>query len=165
MKTTPMESKIAEIVRPVVTDLGLELVCVRIIGEKGGQNVQVMAEDPATKKLGIEDCTKLSKAISTLLDVEDPIQGAYRLEVSSPGIDRPLLKIDDFETYAGFEAKLETDMPNETGQKRFKGVLKGIKDQKVLIDTEQGSAEIPFGSLTKAKLVLTDKLIKETANL
>lgn len=165
MKTTPMESKIAEIVRPVVTDLGLELVCVRIIGEKGGQNVQVMAEDPATKKLGIEDCTKLSKAISTLLDVEDPIQGAYRLEISSPGIDRPLLKIDDFETYAGFEAKLETDMPNETGQKRFKGVLKGVKDQKILIDTDQGSTEIPFGSLTKAKLVLTDKLIKETANL
>lgn len=164
MRSTPLENRIAEIARPAAQDLGLELVCVKIIGEGGGMNVQVMAENPATKNLGVEDCTKLSKAISALMDVEDPINGAYRLEVSSPGIDRPLVKIEDFETFKGFEAKLESDMPIvETGQKRFKGVLQGTNGNAVVIETEQGIAEIPFHNLTKAKLVLSDKLIKQTA--
>src|SRR5688572_7979945 len=126
MKATPLENRIADIVRPAIQDLGLELFCVRIIGEGGSRNVQIMAENPATKKLGIEECTQISKTVSALLDVEDPIDGTYRLEVSSPGIDRLLLTLEDFESYKGFEAKLETDVPSETGQKRFKGVLKGL---------------------------------------
>lgn len=164
MRSTPLENRIAEIARPAAADLGLEIVCVKILGEGGGMNVQVLAENPATKNLGVEDCTKLSKAISALLDVEDPINGAYRLEVSSPGIDRPLVKIEDFETYKGLEARLESDMPiAETGQRKFKGILRGVNGQSVVIDTEQGLAEIPFTSLNKAKLVLNDKLIQQTA--
>ena len=164
MKATPLENRIAEIIRPAAHDLGLELVCVKILGEGGSRNVQIMAENPETKKLGIEDCTKLSKAVSALLDVEDPIEGAYRLEVSSPGIDRPLLRMEDFETYKGYEAKLESNVPTENGQRRFKGILKGTNGNAVLIATEQGEAEISFDALIKAKLVLTEQLIKATDN-
>jgi len=160
-----MEDKIATIAAPVIADHGYELVCVKIVGENGSQNVRIMAEDPKTKRLGVDDCTKISKAVSAVLDVEDPIDGAYRLEVSSPGIDRPLVKESDFEDYTGYEAKLETNTPTETGQKKFKGRLKGIKNNMILIDTDQGEVEIPFGSLSKAKLVLTDELIKATKNL
>ena len=164
MKTTPLENKISEIARPVIEDMGLDLVCVKVIGEGGSRSVQIMAEDPKTRRLGIDDCTKLSKAISMVMDVEDPIEGAYRLEVSSPGIDRPLVREQDFEDFAGFEAKIETDTPAENGQKRFRGQIKGLKDGIVLLDTDTGEVEIPFGSLNKAKLVLTDELINATAN-
>jgi ribosome maturation factor RimP len=163
MKQTPLESKIAQIVEPVIADLGLSLFSVKIIGEGGSRNVQIMAEDPATRNLGVEQCAQVSRAVSAVLDVEDPIDGHYRLEVSSPGIDRLLLKLEDFQTWSGFEAKVETDTPIETGQKRFKGILKGIENDIVKIDTEQGAAEIPFASIAKAKLVLTDQLIKATA--
>jgi ribosome maturation factor RimP len=163
MKTTPLENRIAEIVRPVIEDLGLSLFSVKIIGEGGSRNVQIMAEDPATKNLGVEQCTEISKAVSAILDVEDPIEGHYRLEVSSPGIDRLLLKPEDFKTWEGFEAKLETEMPIETGQRRFKGILKGIENDVIKINTEQGDAEIPFANIAKAKLVLNDQLIKATA--
>lgn len=163
MKATPLENRIKEIAEPAAQDMGLDLVCVKIIGEGGGRNVQIMAEDPATRRLDIDKCAALSKAISALMDVEDPIQGAYRLEVSSPGIDRPLVRPQDFETYKGLEAKLETAMPNENGQKRFRGILKDFDGKTITIDTEQGTAQIPFDALVKAKLVLTDELIKSTA--
>jgi ribosome maturation factor RimP len=163
MKATPLEIKISKIIEPVVADMGLSLVCVRIIGEGGSQNVQVIAENPETRRLDIDSCAKLSKAISAVMDVEDPINGAYRLEVSSPGIDRILVKLEDFETYKGYEAKLETYSPIETGQKRFRGPLRGIEGNLVLITTDQGDAQIPFENITKARLVLTDELIKATA--
>jgi ribosome maturation factor RimP len=163
MRSTPLENKIAEIARPLAADLGLELVAVKIIGEGGGMNVQVMAENPATKNLGVEECTKLSKALSALLDVEDPINGSYRLEVSSPGIDRPLVKLEDFETWKGFDAKLESDHPTDTGQRRFTGKLLGTNGKSVVIETDQGTTEIPFTSLNKAKLVLNEKLLKQTS--
>lgn len=166
MRMTPLESKISKIAEPVVQDLGLSLVCVKVLSENGAQNVQIMAENPETRRLGIDDCTKLSKAIAAVMDVEDPINGAYRLEVSSPGIDRPLLKLEDFESYKGFEVKLETDTPIDvvTGQKRFRGRIKGTEGEVIKISTDQGPAEIPFGLIAKAKLVLTDELIKATAN-
>lgn len=164
MKSTPLESKITELAHPVAQDLGLEVVQVKIVGEGGSQNVQIMAEDPKTGRILLDDCAKLSRALSAVMDVEDPIDGEYRLEVSSPGIDRPLTRLKDFETYEGFDAKIESDTPNEIGQKRFRGILKGVKDEQILIDTDQGLAEVSFGSLTKAKLVLTDELIKKTAN-
>lgn len=162
MRATPLETRISEIVSPVVSDMGLDLVCVKIVGDGGSRNVQIMAEDPQTKRLDIDKCAALSKAVSAVLDVEDPISGAYRLEVSSPGIDRPLMRLEDFETYKGFEAKLETDMPNANGQRRFKGVLKGVKEENVAVETDQGLEEIPFAALVKAKLVLTDGLVKAT---
>ena len=165
MKTTPLENRITQIIEPVLKDLGLSLVAVKIIGEGGSRNLQVMAEDPITKNLGVEKCAEASKAVSAILDVEDPIEGAYRLEMSSPGIDRPLLKLEDFQAYEGFEAKLETDMPISTGQRRFKGVLRGVENGNIKINTDQGDAEIPFANIAKAKLVLNDKLLKATANI
>lgn len=163
MRSTPLENKIAAIARPAAEELGLEIVSVKILGEGGGTNVQVLAENPQTRNLPLEDCTKLSKTLSALLDVEDPINGAYRLEVSSPGIDRPLVKLEDFETYKGFQAKLESDTPTVTGQRKFTGTLMGVNGRAVVIETDQGMAEIDFESLNKAKLVLNEKLLQKTA--
>lgn len=163
MRKTPLEHKIEQIVAPVIADMGLSLFAVKIIGEGGSRNVQIMAEEPATKNLGVDKCAEISRSVSALLDVEDIIEGAYRLEVSSPGIDRLLLTPAHFEEYKGHEARLESDTPIETGQKKFKGILQGIENDIVKINTEQGEAEIPFSNLIKAKLVLTDNLIKSTA--
>jgi ribosome maturation factor RimP len=164
MRATPLEQKIEKIIRPVIKDLGFALVCVKIVGEGDAQNVQIMAEDLKTRNLGVDDAATISRAISAVMDVEDPINGAYRLEVSSPGIDRPLIALKDFEDYAGFEAKLETSVPTESGQKRFRGKIKGLKDENILLVTDQGDVVIPYDALAKAKLVLTDELIKATAN-
>lgn len=164
MRSSPIEQRIFDVSEPVAQDLGLEIVCVKIIGEGGSRSVQIMAEDPDTRKLGLDDCAKLSRAISAVMDVENIIEDAYRLEVSSPGIDRPLMKSEDFDTFKGYEAKLEISMPDENGQKRFRGYIKGITDNTIEIETDKGLAEIPFDLLTKAKLVLTDELIKATAN-
>ncbi|MCB1563622.1 MAG: ribosome maturation factor RimP [Alphaproteobacteria bacterium] len=163
MKITPLERKIADIAAPVIQDRGFELVCVHMTSENGAQLLRIMAEDPATGNLGIDDCAVLSKAVSVALDVEDPIKGTYRLELSSPGIDRPLVRLKDFETYTGLEAKLEMDMPDENGQKRFRGRLKGLEGETIRLETDQGEVDIPFGALAKAKLVLTDELIQATA--
>lgn len=165
MRTTPLEDKIAAIAAPVIKDLGFALHCVRIVGEGGMQNVQIMAEDPATKNLGVDDAAKISRALSAAMDVEDPIGGAYRLEISSPGIDRLLINKNDFEEYKNFEAKLEITTPAENGQKKFRGRLQGLKDDIILLTTDQGDVEIPFSMLAKAKLVLTDELIKATDKL
>ncbi|MCF8496699.1 MAG: ribosome maturation factor RimP [Alphaproteobacteria bacterium] len=163
--TTPLEHKIETIARPVAGDLGLEIICVRIIGEGGSRNVQILAENPATRNLSLDDCAKLSKGLSAILDVEDPIEGAYRLEVSSPGIDRPLIREKDFEDFKGFEAKIETQTPSENGQKRYRGRIKGIDNGVISLETDTGVEAIPFSGLSKARLVLTDDLIKATANM
>lgn len=164
MKQTPLERKIFTIAEPVANDLGLEIVMVKITNEGSMQNVQIFAEDPKTNRILVDDCAKLSKALSAVMDVEDPIESAYRLEVSSPGIDRPLTREKDFETYKGYEAKLEVSMPIETGQKKFRGILKDFENNNITIETDQGEFVIAFDSLAKAKLVLTDDLIKKTAN-
>tara|TARA_R100001143_G_scaffold55148_1_gene51113 strand:- start:20 stop:517 length:498 start_codon:yes stop_codon:yes gene_type:complete len=165
MKQQPLELKISDIVAPVIQDLGFSLYCVKLTGQDGSTIVQIMAEDPATGRLGVDDCAKISRAVSAIMEVEDPIKSAYRLEVSSPGIDRFLIQPEHFEKYKGFEAKLETDSPAENGQRKFRGTIKALEDNKVLIVTDEGEVEIPFGTLTKAKLVMTDELIKATANL
>ncbi len=165
MRQTPLEQRLSTFAAPVIEDLGFSLVCIKTISEDGGQTVQIMAEDQATKRLGVDDAAKISRAISAVFDVEDPIKGAYRLEVSSPGIDRPLTRLEDFKTYEGFEAKVESDVAAENGQKRFRGVLQGINGENILIKTDEGEAEIPFENLTKGKLVMSDDLIKRTANL
>lgn len=164
MHYTPLEEKIANLVGPVIEDLGFALHHIKITGETGASLVQVMAEEQGRKNLGVDDAAKISRAISAVMDVEDPINGAYRLEVSSPGIDRLLIQKDDFEEYKGFEAKLETEIPNENGQKRFRGIINGVKDNDILVTTDTGDVEIPYASLAKAKLILTDELIKATAN-
>lgn len=164
MRLTPLEDRITKLVAPTIEDLGFSLVCVKITGENANSILQVMAEDPKTRKLGVDDCAKISRALSAVMDVEDPIKGAYRLEVSSPGIDRILIKKKDFEDFTGFEAKLELVAPNENGQKRFRGILKGLNNENILVLTDTGEVELPYHNLSKAKLVLTDELIKATAN-
>lgn len=160
MKATPIERKIADLAAPVAESLGLRLVCVRITGEGGAQNVQVIAENPQTRALPLDDCTKLSRELSALMDVEDPVKSAYRLEISSPGIDRLLVSPEDFADFAGFEAKLELEFPQD-GQKRFRGILRGIEGDLVKLDMpDKGPVSVPYSGLAKARLVLTDELIK-----
>lgn len=158
MKQNALENKIAKLVRPVIEDKGYELVLVNM----QGPDLQIMAENPQTRKLGVDECALLSREISAILEVEDPIKGRYRLEVSSPGIDRPLVRLQDFADFSGFEAKIEISPPIE-GQKRFRGWLKGVEENEVLLETDHGPARLPFESIEKAKLVLTDELIRKTA--
>ncbi|MAI60874.1 MAG: ribosome maturation factor RimP [Micavibrio sp.] len=163
MKLTPLEKRLSDLARPVIEDLGFKLVCVKHLSDNGG-TVQIMAEDPATGRLGVDDAAKISRGVSVIFDVEDPIKGAYRLEVSSPGIDRPLTRLEDFETYKGFEVKLESEIPSENGQRKFRGFIEALENEVITLKTDQGEANIPFNTLVKAKLVLTDDLIKRTAN-
>lgn len=157
MRLTNLEQKIIEIISPVVQDLGLELLWVEY---KGGI-LGVFAENPNTGKLTIDECTQISREISPILEVEDPIKGAYRLEVSSAGIDRPLLKPSDYERYKDLEVKIEVDEMIE-GQKKFRGILRESDDNKVVIDTDHGSIELPFLSIIKAKPIMSEELIKVT---
>jgi len=164
MGYSPLEEKIISIVKPVIEDLGFALHRLKVTGETGVALLQVMAEDTSARNLLVDDAAKISRAISAIMDVEDPIEGAYRLEVSSPGIDRMLITEKDFEDYKGFEAKIEMLTPNENGQKRFRGIVNGIKNNNILVTIDTGDVEIPYTSLSQAKLVLTDELIKATAN-
>jgi ribosome maturation factor RimP len=161
MKLTPQEKRITDMIEPIVADHGLSLVSVRISGDSGMATLQVLAENPATRNLGLEDCAKLSRELAATLDVEDPIKGAYRLEVSSPGIDRPLTKEQDFRDFADNEIKVEI-FPPLGDQKRFRGLLKGIENGAIQLETETGPASLPLESIQKARLVLTDELLKKT---
>jgi len=160
-RETGLEARIAHIVEPIADDLGYELVRVRISG-LNGMTVQIMAERP-DGTMTVEDCEALSRGISPAMDVADPIDREYNLEVSSPGIDRPLTRARDFEVWSGHEARIETEQALE-GQKRFRGVLLGVRDDKVgmrLQDKpELGEAWLPLEAIAEAKLVLTDALIK-----
>ncbi len=158
MKQSAVERRISDIIRPVIDEKGLELVLVKLQGAE----LQIMAENPETRNLGVDECASISREISALLDVEDPIKGAYRLEISSPGIDRPLVKVQDFADFKGYEAKIEISPPME-GQKRFRGFLKGIEnDEEVILETDTGLVYIDFDRIEKAKLVLTDKLLQKS---
>jgi ribosome maturation factor RimP len=158
MKKTPLEHKITDIVRPAIEDMGFELVWVEF---KSGI-LQILAENPQTSGIGLDECSAISKAISPLLEVEDPIAGAYTLEISSPGIDRPLIKEDDFNRFKGFEAKIELDEPTKDGQKRFRGTVLGHKQGYVGIVVDGVEHHLELANIRKARLVLTDDLIKAT---
>ncbi len=161
MRLSPLESKISKIVAPVLADMGYNLVHVMMTSEADTAILRVMTEHAETKQLGLDDAARLSRAVGTVLDVEDVITGAYRLELSSPGIDRPLVRPEDFVEYAGFEAKVEIEPPLPTGQKRFRGRIRGLnEDRDVLLETEEGPFELPYTNIQKARLVLTDELIK-----
>ena len=166
MRLSPLENKIKQIIEPVIEDLGFALVAIKSFGEGGHHTVQVMAENPETGRLGVDDCTKISREISAVMDVEDPIEGKYKLEVSSPGIDRPLISFSDYERYCGFDLKVEIDPPLETGQKRFRGVIQSVNEDEnsiLILTDENQEVEFDVGRVSKAKLVLTDALIKHTA--
>jgi len=154
-----MDRRIAEIITPTIESLGYELVRLRLMGGKS-TTLQIMAERP-TGGIEIEDCAKISTAVSALLDVEDPIVEEYTLEVSSPGIDRPLTRLKDFETFEGYQVKLTTSELID-GRKRFAGVLRGVEDGEILVDIPEGTIGLQFDWLTDAKLVLTDELIAES---
>ncbi|WP_306114317.1 MULTISPECIES: ribosome maturation factor RimP [unclassified Roseovarius] len=153
-----IDRRMAEIITPVIEDMGFELVRVRLMGGKT-HTLQIMAERPEGG-IEVDECAQISTAVSAVLDVEDPITDAYTLEVSSPGIDRPLTRLKDFEAFEGYEAKLETSELID-GRKRFKGVLAGVEGSEVLINVEEGTIGLEFDWLAEAKLVLTDELIKE----
>ncbi len=155
---TAMDRRLAEIITPVIEDLGYELVRVRLMSGKTA-TLQVMADRPGGG-IEVDDCAEISNAISAILDVEDPITDAYTLEVSSPGIDRPLTRLKDFDLFEGYEVKLETAELID-GRRRFKGELAGVDDDEVLINVDEGTIGLKFDWLSDAKLVLTDDLIRE----
>lgn len=152
---TAFDKRLAAIVRPTVEGMGFELVRLRFMSGNGAI-VQIMAERPEGA-MEIGDCADLSRALSVVLDVEDPIAGEYSLEVSSPGIDRPLTRLADFDRWKGHEARLEAEEAIE-GRRRFKGTLAGVEGDKVLIDIPEGAVGIEFNRLSDAKLILNEGL-------
>ena len=153
-----IDRRLAEIVQPVIEGMGFELVRIRLMGGKTS-TVQIMAERPEGG-IEVDDCAKISIAVSAVLDVEDPIEENYTLEVSSPGIDRPLTRLKDFEAWEGYEAKIETTELID-GRRRFKGVLAGVEGDEVLLEIDEGTVGLKFDWLSDAKLVLSDELISE----
>ncbi|MEO7787048.1 MAG: ribosome maturation protein RimP [Sphingomicrobium sp.] len=160
---------ITSLIAPEVDALGLRLVRVIMIGGTSDPTLQVMAERPETRQLVISDCEALSRRISEVIDAEeeagrDPVEGAYRLEVSSPGIDRPLTRPSDYANWAGHEARIKFIEPQD-GAKQISGIIEGIDGETVTISSPKGSRAFPFAAVAAAKLLLTDKLIKATAPL
>lgn len=154
-----IDRRLASIVQPTIQGLGYELVRLRLMGGKRN-TLQIMAERPEGW-IEVDDCAKISRAVSAVLDVEDPIGGEYVLEVSSPGIDRPLTRLKDFARYAGYDVRIETAEMID-GRKRFRGVLGGVEDGEVLLEIPEGTIGLSFDLVSDAKLVLTDELIAES---
>ena len=158
-------ARVAAVAAPVLQGMGYRLVRIKVSGE-AGCTVQIMAERP-DGTMQIEDCEAISKALSPVLDIADPIQRAYRLEISSPGIDRPLVRRTDFERYAGHLAKIEMAVPHE-GRKRFRGKLDGVDGSGIRIVRDDTRADqepvvtLPLEDIASANLVLTDELIAES---
>ena len=149
--------QVTELIEPTLHDMGFELVRVLM---SGGQRptLQIMVERGDQAPTTLDACAKVSHAVSALLDVADPLPGAYRLEVTSPGLDRPLVRRADYERFAGLEARLETELPIE-GRRRFRGRLLGLAGDQVRLALPEGEMSIPFDAIKKAKLVLTDELL------
>ncbi|MDV7141055.1 ribosome maturation factor RimP [Tropicimonas sp. TH_r6] len=159
---TNIDQRLFEILSPVIEGMGFELVRIRLMS--GNTPIlQIMAEKPEGG-IEVDDCAGISTAVSAVMDVEDPIEDNYTLEVSSPGIDRPLTRLKDFETWAGYVAKLETEELID-GRRRFKGALKGVEGDEVLVEIDHEGGPVTIGLkfdwLSDAKLVLTDELIRE----
>ncbi|WP_366509837.1 ribosome maturation factor RimP [Bosea sp. (in: a-proteobacteria)] len=157
-------ARVAAIIEPAIVDLGYRLVRVRITGQNGC-TVQIMAERP-DGTMNVEGCEEISQAVSPALDVDDPVQTAYHLEVSSPGIDRPLVRASDFERWAGHLTRIDTSEP-VAGRKRFRGILRGTAGQDALLTRDDAKSEeerevaIPMRAIAEARLVLTDALVTE----
>jgi ribosome maturation factor RimP len=156
---TAIDRRLAAIVGPAIEGMGYELVRLRLMGGRK-PTLQIMAEKPEGG-IEVEDCAEISRQVSAVLDVEDPIEGEYTLEVSSPGIDRPLTRRRDFERWDGYEVRLETSEMID-GRKRFKGVLAGVEGEEVLLEIPEGTVGLRFDWIVDAKLVLTDALIAES---
>ena len=163
---TAEDLDLLELLDPVAEALGYALVRLRLMGGAETRKLQIMAERQSDGDMVVEDCARLSRAISEVMDAADPISGEYTLEVSSPGVDRPLTRLQDFVTFEGHEAKIELDRLAE-GRKRFRGLLAGIEGDQIGIDLEgeDETALVPFAWVIEAKLVLTDDLMKRGAEI
>ncbi len=161
--TLRAEDKVEALVARVAGDLGFDVVRVRLSGETRPR-LQVMLERRDGRPMVVDDCAKVSRAVSPILDMEDPVQGAYSLEVSSPGIDRPLVKLDDFERFKGYEVRVEmADLIG--GRKKFHGRLAGVEDCGVKLEMKSTVINLPFDGIRQAKLELTDELISAAKHL
>lgn len=163
VRESGLDARIAAIVEPVVEDLGFRLVRVKVTG-LNGCTLQIMAERP-DGTMSVDDCEDVSRAVSPVLDVEDPIDKAYHLEISSPGIDRPLVRRSDFDRWMGHETKIELSRMQD-GRKRFRGILLGTRDDALVLRLDDKKAEeaevaLPLEDISDARLVLTDALIEE----
>ncbi len=153
-----MDKKLAALLNPILEDLGFEMVRVRL-SNGNPSTLQIMA-DRLDGQIGVDELAEINSSVGTILDVEDPIPENYTLEISSPGIDRPLTRKKDFDSFQGFEAKIETTELID-GRRRFRGVLAGVNNDEVLINLEEGTIGLKFTWLSEARLVLSDDLIKE----
>ena len=153
-----MDKKLAELLNPILEDLGFEMVRVRL--SNGNPNTLQIMADRLDGQIGVDELAEINTSVGTILDVEDPIQENYTLEISSPGIDRPLTRKKDFDSFQGVEAKGETTELID-GRRRFRGVLAGVNNDEVLINLEEGTIGLKFTWLSDARLVLSDDLIKK----
>jgi ribosome maturation factor RimP len=157
METTDATARVESIIAPTLDDMGYELVRVQLSGSRQHSRLQVMAERADQRGMTVDDCAEISRAVSALLDVEDPIAGSYDLEVSSPGIDRPLTRVHDFERFAGHPAKVEMrDLID--GQRRFHGRLLGMEDGCALLEADGETLKLPVDGIERAKLLMPDEL-------
>ncbi len=159
MHYSPLEQKISDLIAPSLGVMGYDLVRVKVFKQAMRETTQIMAERKDGVPMTVDDCEKISHTVSAVLDVDDPITDAYDLEVSSPGIDRPLVWEKDFTTYAGLEIKMETRFPIE-GRKRYRGIMKGLAEGIVIIEVDGVEYKVPYAEIAQAKLVLTDELLK-----
>ncbi len=157
-----LAAQVEALIAPMLEDMDYDIVRVRLGGDRRVV-LQIMAERLDGAAMTVDDCADISRAVAAILDVEDPISGAYELEVSSPGLDRPLTRLADFDRFAGFEAKVETSMPRD-GRRRFSGRLLGVEGEAVKLTVDGEEVVLPFEDIAKAKLVLTDELIAAHQN-
>ena len=150
-------AKIETLVAPALSALGFEIVRVMLSGDRRPR-LQIMIEPSEGGSIGVDDCAEVSRTVEAILDVEEPLSGSYLLEISSPGLDRPLTRPQDFSRFAGFEARLETNEPID-GRRRFRGRLLGVEGSAVVVAVDQGEARLAIDNILRAKLVLTDDLI------
>jgi ribosome maturation factor RimP len=161
--TARVEDRLEALIAPVAGDLGFDIVRIRLSGEKR-RRLQVMIERRDGGPMVVDDCAKISRAVSPVLDMEDPVSGAYSLEVSSPGIDRPLVKLEDFERFKTYKALIETtDLID--GRRKFRGRLAGVESGGVKLEMNGATIKLPFDGIRRAKLELTDELIAATKYL
>ena len=162
---TQEDRSLLELLDPVAEAAAYQIVRLRLMSGTQSRRLQIMAED-ADGEMNVEDCARLSRVLSEVLDAADPIEGDYLLEVSSPGVDRPLTRLKDYVTYEGYEARLELDRLAD-GRKRFRGELAGIEDGNVAINLEgeEHTALVPFAWIIEAKLILNDALLQRGADL
>lgn len=157
---TGLSECIEGIIRPTVEGMGFDIVRVQVLGTRK-RRLQVMAEHRDGRPMTVDDCVGISRALAVLLDVEDPIFGSYTLEVSSPGIERPLVRLDDFRRFAGFAVRVDVVRPVD-GRKRFRGRLLGVDEDVVRIQIDDGEVELPYEDIRRANLLMTDELLAQT---